>query len=128
MSLEPKHLLVAEDNAALARVISFTLARHGFNVTGARDGQEAWELAQKRRFDLVVTDQQMPRMTGLELCSRLNSLYGFAGTPIVLLTAKGLELEIDRVRSEHGVTELLLKPFSPAHLAETADRLLAVPV
>jgi CheY-like chemotaxis protein len=121
-----KHVLVAEDNAALARVISFTFAKHGFEVATARDGQQAWELAEKNRFDLVVTDQQMPRMTGLELCSKLRATAEFAEVPLILLTAKGMELEVDRVRTEHGVDELLLKPFSPAHLVETADRLLSV--
>jgi two-component system, chemotaxis family, chemotaxis protein CheY len=128
MSTEAKSVLIAEDNAALARVVSFTLARCGFDVTTARDGQEAWEHAQKRPFALVISDQQMPRMTGLELCERLRSTAEHAATPIVLLTAKGMEIEAERVREQYGVSELLLKPFSPAHLAETADRLLAVPV
>jgi CheY-like chemotaxis protein len=122
----PKHVLVAEDNAALARVISFTLAKHGFEVTVARDGQQAWEIAEQSRFDLVVTDQQMPRMTGLELCSKLRTREEFAESPIILLTAKGMELESDQICAEHGVNELLIKPFSPAHLVETADRLLSI--
>ncbi|MBP87031.1 MAG: hypothetical protein CMJ64_10000 [Planctomycetaceae bacterium] len=58
------HILLAEDNLALARIICFNLEAAGFQVTVARDGQEAWECAQHAKFDLVITDYGMPRMTG----------------------------------------------------------------
>ena len=115
--------LVAEDNAALARVIAFALRKAGFEVRTARDGAEAWEAAQLETFDLVVTDLQMPEMNGLELSSRLHACDRFAETPIVLLTAKGMELEVESLRESHGVDEMLMKPFSPTQLAQLAQQL-----
>lgn len=125
MTPEPKRVLVAEDNAALARVIAVTLRREGFEVVSARNGDEAWRLTQGGAFDLIVTDQQMPLMTGLELCERLRESPAHRDTPVILLTAKGLELEREGVRDRYGVAELLLKPFSPAALAALATEVAA---
>jgi two-component system, chemotaxis family, chemotaxis protein CheY len=125
MTPNPKRALVAEDNAALARVIAVTLRREGFEVVAACNGEEAWRQAQQQGFDLVVTDQQMPLMTGLELCERLRASATHRDTPVVLLTAKGLELEREEVRDRYGVAELLLKPFSPAALASLATEVAA---
>ena len=115
--------LVAEDNPALARVIVFTLRRGGFEVTQTGNGLEAWDAAQDRTYDLVVTDQQMPEMSGLELCSRLKDRLEYQDTPIILLTAKGMELELERLKESHGVSHMMLKPFSPTELNVVAQDL-----
>lgn len=114
--------LVAEDNAALARVIGHTLTSRGFEVEVTRDGEEAWAAGGTREFDLVVTDHQMPRLTGLELCERLRAAGPNRQTPVLLLTAKGLELDSERLREEYGVADVVIKPFSPSALAEAATR------
>lgn len=124
MHASGKRALVAEDNAALCRVISLTLRKVGLVVTTCRDGAEAWDRAQEEVFDLVVTDQQMPEMTGLELIERLKGCESNRDAPIVLLTAKGMELEQERLRDEYGVDALLTKPFSPTHLSQLAEQLL----
>lgn len=123
-----KLALVAEDNAALCRVIGFALRKAGFNVTSASNGRIAWEAAQTQTFDLVVTDQQMPEMTGLELVDRLRESETNTETPVVLLTAKGMELELEKVRAEHGVAAMLHKPFSPTQLGALAETLIGAPV
>lgn len=122
-----KTALVAEDNAALRRVITFTLRKAGFEVTDARDGQVAWEAAEHKAFDLIVTDQQMPNLTGLQLIERLRETQQNAETPIVLLTAKGLELELESVREQYGVAVMLTKPFSPSQLGQVAEQLATQP-
>ena len=127
MNNSARSALVAEDNAALRRVITFTLRKAGFEVTAACNGQVAWEAAEQASFDLVVTDQQMPNVTGLELIERLRSSDNNAETPVVLLTAKGLELEADKVRDEYGVAMMLTKPFSPSQLGEVAEQLATQP-
>ena len=114
--------LIAEDNAALARVIAHTLDGRGFEVAIARDGDEAWQFAQTKPFDLVITDHQMPRMTGLELAEKLKDCDLNRETPIILLTAKGLELDAERVRTQFGVVEVMIKPFSPTILGDAAAR------
>lgn len=122
-----KSVLVAEDNAALASVIRFNLQRAGFRVMVGTDGRQAWELAQSEEFQVVVTDQQMPEMTGCELCRLLRQHEAYRTTPIIMLTAKGLELELPRLRDELGITATFLKPFSPKEVVQAVeDCLVAV--
>lgn len=116
-----KTALVAEDNAALRRVIGFTLRGCGFDVTAASDGAIAWEAAQESDFDLVVTDQQMPNLNGLELVAKLRESANHRDTPVILLTAKGLEIELEQVREQYGVAAMLHKPFSPSQLGQLAE-------
>lgn len=119
-----KTVLVAEDNAALRRVIGFALKGCGFEVTAAADGLEAWRAASEKPFDLIVTDQQMPNMTGVELVEHVRKSDVNAKAPVILLTAKGLELELDRLREQYGVSAMLHKPFSPAQLGALAEELV----
>lgn len=122
-----KTALIAEDNAALRRVIGFTLRGSGFDVTAAADGLLAWEAAEHTAFDLVVTDQQMPNLNGLELVERLRTSAPNQNTPVILLTAKGLELQQETVRDQYGVAAMLHKPFSPAQLAKLAEESVSQP-
>jgi two-component system chemotaxis response regulator CheY len=119
-----KTVLVAEDNAALRRVIAFALKGCGFEATTAADGVEAWEFAKDHPFDLIVSDQQMPNMTGIELIEKLRSSTTNSKTPVILLTAKGLELEVETLRERYGVSAMLHKPFSPSQLGSLAEELV----
>ncbi len=124
MSSERKRILVADDNPALSSVVRFNLQRAGFAVTVARNGLEAWNHLERNSFDMVVTDHQMPEMTGCELCERMRGDSRHAETPIIMLTAKGLELELPRLQEELGVVAVFPKPFSPVELVKAiADRL-----
>jgi CheY-like chemotaxis protein len=120
-----KHILVAEDNAALASVVRFNLERAGFRVTLASNGREAWDHLQEQPFDLLLTDQQMPEMTGCELCQTLRSVADFAELPVILLTAKGMELELPRLRDELKITATFLKPFSPKEVVKAIELCVA---
>src|SRR5438034_5240152 len=110
---EPKQVLVVEDNIALGAVVRFNLEQAGFQVALARNGREGWGLIQKRDFDLVVTDYQMPEMSGAELCEQMRQHPQYAQIPVLLLTAKGLELDLPQLREELGIFDVFLKPFSP---------------
>jgi two-component system alkaline phosphatase synthesis response regulator PhoP len=114
-------VLVAEDNPALALVVRFHLENAGFRVTVARNGEETWSLLQQQDFDAVVTDQQMPGLSGSEVCARMRREERLAGIPVVMLTAKGLEMELDRMRKELGVWQVLPKPFSVRQLVEIVE-------
>jgi CheY-like chemotaxis protein len=116
-----RYILVVEDNTALASVIRFNLERSGFDVTVANNGREAWELAQDRTFDLIVTDQQMPVMTGCDLCRKLRATEAYAHTPVIMLTAKGMELELPRLREELDISATFLKPFSPKIVVKAVE-------
>ncbi len=119
-----KRALVVDDNLALARVMQFALDRAGFETQTARNGLLALEIAEQGRFDVVVTDHQMPEMTGVELCRELIKLPHYRECPIILLTAKGLELELPRLRDELGISGVFSKPFSPAAVVKAVEDLV----
>lgn len=123
-----KRALIVDDNLALARVTQFALDRAGFETQTARNGRLALEAAQLMQFDVVVTDQQMPELTGIELCRELRKLPAYVDCPIILLTAKGLELELPRLREELGISGVFSKPFSPAAIVKAIEDLLNTPV
>ncbi|MCI0491334.1 MAG: response regulator [Planctomycetes bacterium] len=118
-------ILVVEDNAALSGVICFNLFRAGYQVTNATNGQQGLEIAQKEKFDLVLSDQQMPMMTGVQLCESLRQLAGYRQTPFILLTAKCMEINLVELQRTVGISTALPKPFSPSELIIGIEELLA---
>ena len=112
------NVLVVEDNKALAGVVRLTLDQAGFAPTLAPNGRVAWELLQQEHFHLVVTDYQMPEMDGKELILRMQRDERLSDLPVILLTARGLELDLDVVRDEWGVMDVMFKPFSPRELLQ----------
>lgn len=125
MSNEGKRILVAEDNPALAQVVRFNLTQAGFQVTTAENGREALELLNGGCYDLVITDQQMPEMTGWDLCAEMRKAADHAQTPVIFLTAKSLELDMTRLKNEFGVVAAFAKPFSPRELVGAVEDYLA---
>ncbi len=117
-------ILLCDDEYPILRAAEFKLKRAGYEVVCGNDGQEGWESIQQQRPDLLVTDYQMPRMNGLELCERVRSDPRSHDLPIVMLTAKGFELSLDDIRRDHGVIALLSKPFSPRELLQLVDDIL----
>ena len=84
MTKDKAKILVCEDNVALSGVISFNLVRAGFEVTSVGNGRLALEALEKGNFDLVLSDQQMPMMTGIQLCENLRQLPSHRRTPFIL--------------------------------------------
>ena len=80
-------ILAVDDSPSMRQMVSFTLKNAGFAVVEAVDGQDAWEKASARDFNLVLTDQNMPRMDGLTLVKKLREAPKFKNTPILVLTA-----------------------------------------
>lgn len=118
-----KRILLADDEAHISRLLCERLKREGFDVVCARDGEEAWELAQEQAPDLVVTDLQMPIMSGLDLARCLRGHGPTAQTPLIMLTARGYVVDV-KERTEAGITEMHPKPFSVRHLVERVRALL----
>jgi CheY-like chemotaxis protein len=121
-----RHILVAEDTAVLALMLRRTLERAGFTVTITKNGREAWDKAQAIGFDAIVTDQQMPEMSGTELCEQLRQLQGYAHTPVIMITAKAYELNLSRVREELNISAIFAKPFSPAKVQQVLEKCVNV--
>ncbi|MCX5685671.1 MAG: response regulator [Planctomycetota bacterium] len=109
-----RRILVADDEAPIANAVAMKLRNAGFEVTVALDGQEAFERAMEDRPDFIVTDLQMPGMSGLELCARLTAELA-PGIPTILLTAKGFELE-QKDLAGLPIRRVMTKPFSPREL------------
>ena len=105
-----KKVLVADDEAHILHVVSLKLRNAGFEVITAIDGEEALELCLAEEPDLLITDYQMPYLTGLELCKRLRA-EGME-MPAILLTARGYDIESDEM-ADAGIASVLAKPFSP---------------
>jgi DNA-binding response OmpR family regulator len=109
-------ILVAEDERDIRDLITFTLRFAGHDVVTASNGEEALERALQLPLpDLVLLDVRMPRMTGYEACKRLKAGETTKHIPVVFLSAKGQESEV-QAGLEAGADEYILKPFSPDQL------------
>jgi CheY-like chemotaxis protein len=118
-------ILVCEDNGALSAIICFNLRRAGFEITAVQNGQAALAALKKESFDLVLSDQQMPLMTGVELCAQARNLPQHRHTPFILLTAKCMEIDVAMLQQTLGVAKALRKPFSPSELVHCIEEALA---
>jgi DNA-binding response OmpR family regulator len=112
-----KLILVADDDDDVRELVVFRLARAGYEVITAGDGEEALKLALERRPDICVIDVMMPKLDGYELTERLRAADELAGVSIVLLTASVQEADVERGFAA-GADDYIKKPFSPAELLE----------
>lgn len=120
----PAKILVADDEPDVLFMTAFTLRQlGGFDVIEARNGQEALELSEQHRPDLLVLDVQMPRMTGYEVCRQVRKHSTLANTPVILLSAKGQQYEIQEGH-DAGATLYILKPYAPQTLVEQVSLLV----
>ncbi len=86
----------------------------------------AWlEALNKESYDLVLSDQQMPLMTGIQLCEHVRQLPNYKQTPFILLTAKCMEIDVGKLKQTLGLTKALPKPFSPSELVNCIKEALA---
>ncbi|MGE3777360.1 MAG: response regulator [Pirellulaceae bacterium] len=113
-------VLLVDDELPILRAAEFKLKRQGFQVFCALNGEEAWARIQSHCPDIVVTDCQMPRMNGLELVERIRSCPELVDLPVLMVTAKGYELE----RDDLGVIDIVPKPFSPRELCRRVETAL----
>jgi CheY-like chemotaxis protein len=118
-----KKILVADDEAHILHVVSMKLTNAGYEVLTAMDGEEALELCTAERPDMVITDLQMPLMTGLDLCRRLRENEETKAIPAIMLTARGFDLDSD-VMTGAGITAVMAKPFSPREILEKVNEIL----
>jgi DNA-binding response OmpR family regulator len=123
---ETRHILVADDEAHIGRIIKIKMEQGPFEVLLAFDGQEAMDiLDQEERMDLVVLDLMMPRLSGLDVLDRIRSSDKWKNLPCIILTAAGQE-DYERDAREGGADEFLTKPFSPKKLYTMIAKLTGV--
>ena len=119
-----ERILIAEDEPDIRELIRLALQFNGFEVISASDGAEAVELASNNSFDLIMLDVRMPRLTGYEACRQLRKMEATKEVPIIFLSAKGQEAEVDE-GLEAGADRYILKPFAPIELANEIKQILA---
>jgi len=116
-------MLLVEDDAALAELLTFHFTREDFTVRHTPDGEEALILAKEKAPDIVLLDWMVENLSGIEVCRRLRRDPGTANVPIIMLTARGEEE--DRIRGlDTGADDYVIKPFSPRELIARVQAVL----
>ena len=118
-----RKVLVADDEIHIVHVVAIKLRNNGFEVISAANGAEAFELACEEKPDIIVTDFQMPVMTGLQLVEKLRQCEQTKDIPVIMLTARGFAIE-DGQKEDLQISELLSKPFSPKELLRSIEDIL----
>lgn len=116
-------ILVAEDERDIRELIVFTLQISGFKVVQVPNGEEAVKIALEITPDLILMDVRMPKMTGYEACRALKEQDSTKDIPVVFLSAKGQEAEIN-TGLELGAEDYFLKPFAPDELIQHVNKIL----
>ena len=117
-------ILIAEDDPDIRELVAFTLRFAGHEVVAASNGEEAVQLAGREFPDLILMDVRMPRMTGYDACRVMKANSELKDIPVVFLSAKGQESEI-QAGLEAGAEEYLLKPFAPDQLTDRVRAILS---
>ena len=116
-------ILAVDDSASMRQMVSFTLKSAGYDVVEAFDGEDAIEKARSRDFNLVLTDQNMPRLDGIGLTRKLRDNPKFKSTPILILTTESSD-QMKQAGRAAGATGWLVKPFDPAKLIEDIGKVI----
>ncbi|MHC4500157.1 MAG: response regulator [Planctomycetota bacterium] len=118
-----RKVLVVDDEIHIVHVVAIKLRHNGFEVITAANGAEAFDLACKEKPDIIVTDFQMPVMTGLELVAKIRQNEVTKDIPVILLTARSFAIE-DEQKRDLRISECLSKPFSPKELLRSIEDVL----
>ena len=118
-----KQILIVDDSASIRQMLSFTLKSAGYEVDEAVDGKDGLGKAQRKTYNLVFTDQNMPNMDGLTLIRSLRDMASYRGTPILMLTTESSDAMKQQGKSA-GATGWLVKPFDPPKLLEVTRKVL----
>lgn len=121
--MNSKRVLVVDDEPDIVELVSYNLKKEGFQVSSASDGEEALVKIRKGRLDFLILDLMLPGLQGMELCRILRNDPKTRNLPIVMLTAKGEE--VDRILGlEIGADDYITKPFSPRELVARVKAVL----
>jgi len=113
--MEPRKVLVADDEVHIVQVVAMKLRNNGFEVVTAQSGTEAYEVCCQENPDVIVTDFQMPGMDGIQLIEKIRENADLQQMPIIMLTARGFAID-DELKQKLQISECLSKPFSPKEL------------
>lgn len=118
-------ILVVDDEINITQILEFSIGSEGYEVITAQNGEEAIDRARREQPDLIVLDIMMPKIDGYEACRILKANPLTKNIPVVLLTAKGRDID-KRLGYEVGATDYIIKPFSPNKLVDRIQELLSI--
>jgi len=118
-----KTILAVDDSGSLRQMVTFSLKAAGYDVIEAVDGQDGLDKARKQTVDLVLTDQNMPRMDGLSLIKALRGMTSYQRVPILMLTTESGE-DMKAQGKAAGANGWLVKPFDPQRLTEVVKKVI----
>ncbi len=116
-------ILVVDDEVNITQILEFSIGAEGYEVITAANGEEAIDKARREQPDLIILDLMMPKIDGYEACRILKANPLTKSIPVVLLTAKGRDID-KRLGYEVGATDYIIKPFSPNKLVDRIHQLL----
>ncbi|MDR2324847.1 response regulator [Comamonas sp. GB3 AK4-5] len=116
-------ILAVDDSPSMRKMVSFTLSGAGYKVVEAVDGVDALEKAEAQQIDLVLADQNMPRLDGIGLTKKLREHPRFKNTPILILTTESSD-QMKQAGRAAGATGWLVKPFDPSRLIEVIQKVI----
>lgn len=123
--MQQRKVLVVDDEIHIVQVVAIKLRNNGFDVRTAENGAVALECVKAEKPDIIVTDFQMPVMSGLELIENLRSEPETADIPVIMLTARGFAIEEEK-KQQLNITACLSKPFSPREVLQCIEETLSI--
>lgn len=118
-----KRILSVDDSASVRQMVSFTLRKDGYEVGEACDGRDALDKAGRSKFDMIITDLNMPNLDGIQMIAAVRALHGYAFTPILMLTTESQPEKKDAGRKA-GATGWIVKPFNGEQLLAVVRKLV----
>jgi len=121
--MSDRKVLVVDDEENITQILEFSIGAEGYQVVTASNGEEAINKARKEQPNLIILDIMMPKVDGYEVCRILKSNPLTKRIPVILLTAKGREID-KRLGYEVGASDYIIKPFSPSKLIDKVNEYL----
>lgn len=118
------NILIVDDDPDIRELVAFKLRQMGYGVRVEKDGELGLAAAKTDQPDLILLDVMMPKISGIEMCRRLRDDVATTDIPIILITAKAQEADVERGFAA-GANEYIVKPFSPRDLVARVENMLA---
>ena len=118
-----KRILVVDDSSSVREMLSFTLRKAGYEVMQGNDGQDGLQRSAAVKYDLVITDLNMPRLDGIQMITAMRRQPGYSFTPILMLTTES-QPEKKAAGRTAGATGWIVKPFNPDQLVSVVQKLI----
>jgi two-component system chemotaxis response regulator CheY len=118
-----RQILTVDDSSSIRQMVGFTLTKAGYQVTEAVDGKDGLTKAGQQKFDLVITDLNMPNMDGVQMIAAIRKLPGYGFTPILMLTTES-QAEKKADGRKAGATGWIVKPFNADQLVAVVQKLV----